>query len=180
MKHLSLFAMLMLVFTAASASAATELRHASVWADGRFALHSPTYYTSYTADFAVSLGADLPWGSKVRLRAGLGGVENDWSEGGHEATLEWREISEVEALPVAPYTWTASFTRTLHERSWSRFYSKLQFVFVIDLPSGETVFERGTASVWGFHEAELPLPGQISSGEEPTFRRLSTYTVSRD
>lgn len=180
MKLPSFFALLLLVLAAPLASAATELRHASVWADGRFVVHSATYYSNYTGDFAVSLGADLPWGSKVRVRTGLGGIENDWSDGGRESSLEWREIEEVEAVPVAPFTWTATFTRTLHERSWARFYSKLQFVFVIDLPNGETVFQRGDASAWGFYEAELPLPGRISTGEEPAFRRLSTYTVTRD
>lgn len=139
-----------------------------IWAEGRFTRHSPGNYSSTTADLAVNLRADLPYGSTVRVIYGFGGEGSDWLG-----------RKDIEAVAVAPWEWRAAFSETLHERSWDRAYTKLEFVFQITQPDGTVRYEKGGDSTFGFFEAALPEPGTIGT-ETAEMTRLLVYTIQRN
>ena len=161
------------VLCAEPAVAAPTAPETYVWADGRFSVHSPQYYTSTTADLSASLRANTTYGAKVRVRYGFGGFKDG-------VNGEWLDQHEVDALAVGPWEWRADFSEVLHERSWNGAYTKLEFVFIITAPDGSVRFEKGSDSVWGFYEAALPEPGTIGNGGNAAFQRLTVYTVLRN
>ena len=140
-----------------------------VWADGRFTVHSPQYYSSTTADLSVNLRADVPFGSSVTVRYGFGGTAGDW-----------KNQQEVPARAAGPWEFRADFSGVLHERSWNGVFTKLEFVFIITQPDGSVRFEKGGDSVFGYYESALPEPGTITSESSLAFQRLVTYKVERN
>lgn len=158
--------------------ASTREAHAEIattWGDGRFYVTSPTYYTATQGELSASMRDVLPWGTRVELYYGWGGR---WlnCEG---CRFEWRDAGRVEATAVAPYTWSAYVDRALHERSQNYWIDRLQFIWIITLPTGEVRHVRGNASPYGYFEARLPEAGTVQSvdRDQSRFESLTITSV---
>ena len=161
-----------------AALATAQALAADLWVDGRFYTLSPPYYTATVGEFAVSFKEQLPWGARVHVQYGLGGWADDFV-GGTTRTLDWENVSYVEAEAAAPFVWTAKLSETLHERSHNWMYDKLQFVFIVTLPDGTQYYEKGSNTPLGFYQAATPRPEAIGSDSDAPYQRLTVTAIGR-
>lgn len=169
-----------LVFAAAFAVTPSRASaQPEAWVDGRFYVETPSYFTAVRGEMIVSFRDVLPWGAKVTVHYGLGGVEQDAT--GSVWALDWLDQGDVEAVAVAPYVWTAKIDHPLYERGQPRWFQRLQFVYRVSLPDGTFYYVRGGDSTMGYLEAILPDAGEVPAvtRDQAAFRRLLMRPVAR-
>jgi hypothetical protein len=183
--HLACFAGLfvsLIALAAPHARATGVLREGTqsqqVWIDGRSFFDSPQYYTTTDGDFAVTFRDTLPFGTKVNVHYGFAGQTTVYDgRGPHAINLSWEDIDEKAATAVSPYNWTATFSKTLHERGEPRLFDHIQFVIVVTLPDSSEYYVKGNDSTLGYFEASLP---QASGSDADTpWRRLRLSSIER-
>lgn len=140
---------------------------------------SCAYYSQTSADFEVRYRDEtLPWGTKVSVVFGFGGI-NQYER----SRFDWMDRFEQPAEAMAPYTWSAVFSKVLHHRSSPQVLEGIQLVLKVSYPSGREDYVRGNGSLMGFYEANLPFVGQSpcldSSEKKPVFIQLPMTSVSR-
>ncbi len=151
---------------------------AEVKVEGRDYSYSCGYFTSMVGDYRLYLrDTGLPWGTKVTTVTGWSG------QVAYGSQFEWEHRREVPAQAVAPYVWRADVSGTLAQRSspWRR--TGLDFVFKVELPTGQVRWINGGDS-WSFFKVGI---GGSSAGncirhddEKPGFRPIPYQTIRRN
>lgn len=168
------------LFCALAVTFLTFAAHAAnITALGR-SYSSCSYFTVVQGDAEVTfVDQDLPWGSRVFLVSGVGGVESIFANGDYVSRpLEWRERTEIEMKATAPYTWSATRTVALAERGRNAHYDHLQFVVRVELPTGENFYDNGNQSRWGYYQTYFP-ERVCAENEPPAFLPLTLSVINR-
>ncbi|OYZ13622.1 MAG: hypothetical protein B7Y39_17220 [Bdellovibrio sp. 28-41-41] len=110
---------------------------------------------------------NLPWGSEVFLVSGyrcqIGG--------------SWQKRTYPEPMSaVSGFTWQRRFQANVADR-YSGFCGHYEFVFLIKLPDGRSIYDNGGRSNMGFYSAQIPYNshGSTSSLQIQALGSASNY-----
>ena len=137
------------------------------------------YPTAVQGDAEVTYkNTELPWGSRVFLVSGLSGTENVFVDGTYVTrALDWRDRQEEELSSTSAWTWSGQRHAELAFRGRNYLFDAVQFVIRVVLPNGESFYDNGGQSRWGYYQAEFPA--RQCAENEPGLQPLEVRVVNR-
>lgn len=155
MRRLINFAAALIMATVVFTSSQVSADSTHIEAFGRLRSFSSPAWISVQGDFIVSYHNDtLPWGTTVRLRHGF--KRADIINGELRETSTWNDIAVPNCEAVGPFRWEARVSKQLSERNSSFRYTALEFVIEVIYPDGSVAYEKGSDSLWGYFEVDVP------------------------
>lgn len=127
-----------------------------------------TYWTTTTGHIDVFyFNPALPLGSAVSLQHGF--ERSDLGRSSLVVSDDWQEMALIRMNQWEEYGWQIRVSKEVYRRASSSRLTGFDFVFVIRLPDGQVLYDKGDPSPLGFMRSSLPVdPHQcVRSGENP-------------
>lgn len=166
----------LLLFAVMIFSPVTYAAEKSIKLDGRI-MESCGYFSAWNGEFNLTyFNNALPWGTKVEAVYGFHG----WTSESNGQTRDWIITRTSELKAVSPYTWAIRLAEPVAVRS-ERWFDQLQFAIKYTLPGGDSFYDKGSNSSFGYYSADiLSDSGHGCQGDNVPYKMLTLVAVARD
>jgi hypothetical protein len=167
------------IFCLSLAAVAAPVLASTTSAETRSYVHSCGYFTSKSADVALTYeNRDLPWGTVVELVYALEGQHGVLADA---PRVDWQNERRLVLTPSAAYTWSAEVTVETHYRSSARNYDGLQFVYRIIYPDDSVAYDNGAPGAWSHYRVKFVWDTTCVGGgaERPAYTPVDVEAIDR-